>query len=81
MQIEMLVNRDLKMAEFIDSWCSELRNVLNAEAKQDYIEVNFTTTEFNALMEVFIYSYASIIATEHVMRYLLCHKKINTDNC
>ena len=49
----MLVKRDLKMAEFIDLWCSELRNVLNAEYKQDYIEVNFTTAEFNALMEVF----------------------------
>lgn len=70
MQIEMLVNRDLKMADFISLWCSELGSVLNAAAKKDYIEVNFTTTEFNALMEVRIITLYSI-GSEHVMRYLL----------
>lgn len=40
------------MTEFIDAYCSELRELLSVETKQDHIEVNFTVTEFNALMEV-----------------------------
>ena len=41
------------MTEFIDVYCSDLKELLESEAKQDHIEINFTATEFNALTEVF----------------------------
>lgn len=46
------MKREITITEFIDAYCSELKDTLNLETKQDSIEVNFTATEFNALLEV-----------------------------
>lgn len=54
------MKREIKMTEFVDAYCSELRDALNIETKQDSIEVNFTATEFNALMEVVKTSYSAV---------------------
>lgn len=42
---------------FIDSYCSKLQDVLNEGNKQDYVDINFAATEFNALVEVHCYGY------------------------
>lgn len=40
------------MADFVHFYCSTLRDMLDAEARHDLVEVSFTATEFNALIEV-----------------------------
>ncbi|WP_424626380.1 hypothetical protein [Achromobacter marplatensis] len=52
MQRELVIRREMTTVEFIDVYCSELRDMLESETKQDHIEINFTATEFNALTEV-----------------------------
>lgn len=52
MQKEKLLKREMTMVEFIDVYCSELSGMLSMESKQDKIEINYTSTEFNALTEV-----------------------------
>lgn len=40
------------MSDFVDSYSSELRDMLSRETKQENIEISFVATEFSALIEV-----------------------------
>ena len=50
--MEELIKREITIEAFIDCYCSKLQDVLDAANKQDYVEINFAATEFNALVEV-----------------------------
>ena len=52
LQKEKLMGGKKTVPKFINSYCGKIRKFLESEAKCDTVEINFTSSELNALIEV-----------------------------